>query len=232
MASVARIGSGFDLEVKACAEALQSAQKRTRIAFFLSLAACCIVVLMVLNLWESRQFLDAAVKNDAERSEYWKEYSKHVADNSFYQLPALGIQITCDDVGILGPLALLVFSLYSVIAFKAYYCQVKCAAKEPFEGSPLIRALLETEQPISKPLFFILRTLLFLPFGACLVVVCYAIVAHFLKPLPEIKANLSMAKTMDALGGILALLVFFYNLQTFLLSQKIKTEAADCIQRH
>ena len=40
MATLAETGSGYDLEVKACAEALQSAQKRTRIAFFLALAAC------------------------------------------------------------------------------------------------------------------------------------------------------------------------------------------------
>ena len=241
MASVASIGSGFDAEVKACAAALQSAQKRTRVAFFLSMAASCIVVLMVLNLWESRRFLNTLSKNYAESSEYLKEYSKHIADNSFYQLPALGIQITCDDVGILGPLALLVFSFYSLIAFKASYCQVKCATKGPFEGSPLIRALLEAEQPLEQPLcrrlYFILRAFLFLPFGACVVVACYVIVAHFLDPLhidslPEIAANLSMAKKIDALGWVLALLVFLYNRQTFLLWQETKTQAADCIRRH
>jgi hypothetical protein len=137
MASTASVGSGPDPEVKACAEALQSAQKRTRIGFFFSLAASCIVFLMVLNLFEGRHFLKSLSQSTANQPEYVKHYSKHIADNSFYQLPAFGIQITCDDIGILGPLTLLIFSFYSVLAFKACYCHVKCATNGPFEGSPL-----------------------------------------------------------------------------------------------
>jgi hypothetical protein len=235
LAGAANIGSGSDLELKACAEALQSAQKRTRVGFFFSLAASCIVVLMVLNLSESRKFLETGLYTD--QSDYAKEYSKHIADNSFYQLPALGIQITCDDVGILGPLALLIFSFYSGLAFKACYCHVKCATRGPFQGSPLIQALLETEKPLSKPLFLILRIFLFLPFVACLAVVWYGQVAHFHEPpsissLPWIWSNLTMAKRLDVIGYFCVLLVFFYNLQMFLLSQKTKSEAAACIQRH
>ncbi|MGC2695650.1 MAG: hypothetical protein WA738_07650 [Candidatus Angelobacter sp.] len=235
MARATNIGS--DLELKACAEALQSAQKRTRIGFFFSLAASCIVVLMVLNLSESRKFLENLSKNNTDQSDYAKDYIKHIADNSFYQLPALGIQITCDDVGILGPLALLIFSFYSGLAFKACYCHVKCATRGPFQESSLIQALLETEKPLSKPLFLILRIFLFLPFVACLTVVWYGRVAHFHEPpnipsLPWIWSNLTMAKTLDVIGYFCVLLVFFYNLQMFLLSQKTKSEAAACIQRH
>jgi hypothetical protein len=234
MASAASVGSGPDPEVKACAEALQSAQKRTRIGFFFSLAASCIVFLMVLNLFEGRHFLKKLSQSTANEPEYVKDYSRHIADNSFYQLPALGIQITCDDVGILGPLTLLVFSFYSVLAFKACYCHVKCATEGPFEGSPLIRALLDTEQPISKPLFFIMRVFLFVPFVASLVVVGYGIYAHFCHPLtpasfpeipPEILGDLTLAKTMDIIGCIFALLVFWFNLETFQLSKMTKKQA-------
>jgi hypothetical protein len=230
MASAANVGSGPDPEVKACAEALQSAQKRTRIGFFFSLAASCIVFLMVLNLYEGRPFLKALSQGNTNQSEYVKDYTKHIVDNSFYQLPALGIQITCDDIGVLGPLTLLVFSFYSVLAFKACYCHVKCAAKGPFEGSPLISALLETEQPISKTLFYILRAFLFVPFGASVAVVVYGIFAHFLSPLnlaslPEISENLTLARGLDVTGWILALLVFLFNLETFRLSEMTKKQA-------
>jgi hypothetical protein len=230
MASAASVGSGPDPEVKACAEALQSAQKRTRIGFFFSLAASCIVFLMVLNLFEGRHFLKSLSQSTANEPEYVKDYSKHIADNSFYQLPALGIQITCDDIGILGPLTLLVFSFYSVLAFKACYCHVKCATEGPFEGSPLIGALLETEQPISKPLFFILRVFLFVPFVASLVVVWYGIYAHFLHPLhlaslPQISGDLTLARTLDVTGWILTLMVFLFNRETFQLSEMTKKQA-------
>jgi hypothetical protein len=238
MASATNIGPGPDSEVKACAEALQSAQKRTRIGFFFSLAASCIVFLMVLNLNEGRQFvklsegplyLKPSPLSDTNQ-EYVRDYTRHIADNSFYQLPALGIQITCDDIGFLGPLTLLVFSFYSVLAFKACYCHVKCAAKGPFEGSPLIGALLETEQPISKPLFSILRGFLFVPFVASLVVVWYGISAHFWHPLhltslPGISEDLTLVRTLDITGWFLALLVFFFNLETFQLSEMTKKQA-------
>jgi|GEM_PF-3791405 len=230
MASSANVGSGPDPEVEACAEALQSAQKRTRIGFFFSLAASCIVFLMVLNLFEGRHFLESLPQSTANETEYVKDYTKHIADNSFYQLPALGIQITCDDIGVLGPLTLLVFSFYSVLAFKACYCHVKCAAEDQFKGSRLISTLLETERPISKRLFFILRVFLFVPFMASLVVVWYGIYAHFLNPAnpaswPHLSGDLTLAKTMDVIGWILALLVFFFNLQTFQLSEKTKKQA-------
>ena len=234
MASAANIGSGPDSEVKACAEALQSAQKRTRIGFFFSLAASCIVLLIVLNLYEGRQFLKLSERREFNPSsqsntnqEYVKDYAKHIADNSFYQLPALGIQITCDDIGALGPLTLLIFSFYSVLAFKACYCHVKCAAEGRFEGSPLISALLETEQPISKPLFFILRCFLFVPSVASLVVVLYGVYAHFCHPLnlPEISENLTLARILDIMGWILALMVLWVNFETFLLSGMTKKQA-------
>jgi hypothetical protein len=151
MEGIPKNNADFPLETKACAEALQAVQKRTRIAFFLSLTISCIVVLMVLNLWESRQFRNTNLTPDTQQKlEYLKGYAQHVADNSFYQIAALGIQITCEDVGILGPLALFVFSLYSAITFKACYRHVKCAANELYEDSLLIRALLETERPLDK----------------------------------------------------------------------------------
>jgi len=231
MASAANVGSGPDSEVKACAEALQSAQKRTRIGFFFSLAASCIVFLMVLNLFEGRHFLESLSQSTANETEYVKDYTKHIADNSF--LSATGAWHSdhmCDDIGVLGPLTLLVFSFYPVLAFKGCYCHVKCATKGPFEGSPLIRALLETEQPISKPLFFILRVFLFVPFVASLVVVWYGIYAHFLHPpnlasWPHLSGDPTLARTVDIIGWILALMVFLFNLETFQLSGMTKKQA-------
>src|SRR5216684_7168039 len=151
MAGIPKNSADFPLETNACAEALQAVQKRTRIAFFLSLTISCIVVLMVLSLWESRQFRNTNLTPDTQQKlEYLKGYAQHVADNSFYRIAALGIQITCEDVGILGPLALFIFSLYSAITFKACYRHVKCAANELYEDSLLIRVLLETERPLDK----------------------------------------------------------------------------------
>jgi hypothetical protein len=232
--------AGFPLETKACAEALQAVQKRTRIAFFLSLAISCIVVLMVLNLWESRQFRNTKLTLDTpEKMEYVKEYGQHVADNSFYRISALGIQITCEDVGILGPLALFVFSLYSAITFEACYRHVKCAANELFENSLLIRVLLETELPLAKaehPLGrfekyienWMPRLFLFLPSVACLAVIFYDRGAHWLPPLAGdplrelINGNHHLVIILDVIGILFSLVVLYCNWLTFQFSRKTK----------
>jgi hypothetical protein len=232
------------VETKACAEALQSVQRRTRIAFFLSLAISCIVVIMVLNLWESRQFRNTKLMlNTPEKMEYAKAYSQHVADNSFYRVTALGIQITCEDVGILGPLALLVFSLYSAIAFEACYRHVRRAANELFENSLLIRILLETELPLAKPEQsleqplnrfekylenWMPRLFLFLPFAACVAVILYDIFAHWIPPLAGdplaelINQNRSMVVILDVIGIVFTLVVLYCNWLTFQLSRETK----------
>jgi hypothetical protein len=230
----------FPLETKACAEALQSVQKRTRLAYFLSLAISCIVVLIVLNLWESRQFRKTKLTPDTpEKMEYLKEYSQHVADNSFYRITALGIQITCEDVGILGPLALFVFSLYSAIAFEACYRHVKCAANELFENSLLIRILLETELPLAKAEQrlggfekylenWLPRLFLFLPFAACIAVILYDIFAHWFHsptedPLAQlINGNRYTIIILDVIGIVFTLVVLYCNWLTFQFSRETK----------
>lgn len=232
--------ASFDLKEKTCAEALQAAQKRVRIAFFLALAASCIVLLMVANLWQSLQVRRTALighPSPEQQTEYLKEFSKHIADDSFYEIPALGIQITCEDVGILGPLGLLIFSFYCVVAFKGCYCQVSCAVKEEFEKSPIIMALLESEGagPLPKSMFFILRASLFLPVTACALVILYEVFAHPLHgleidPLREILIqNHGMVLFFDFVGIGLALLVFFANYQTFRLS---RLTSENCIKRN
>src|SRR5262249_6979594 len=138
-------GTHFDPQAKACAEALQDAQKRTRIARLLSLTASWIVLLMVLNLFEVHLLRNTTlIQGGTSDSEYLKEFSKHIAEKSFYQISSLGIQISCDDVGLLGPLVLFLFSAYLVMAFKARDCHVKCASKHVGE-SYLIETLLRTE---------------------------------------------------------------------------------------
>jgi hypothetical protein len=219
---------------------------------------------MVLNLWESRQFrsftpppetkprLNAETKaildtpetfNTLEKTEYLKQYSQHIADNAFYRITALGIQITCEDVGILGPLALFVFSLYSAITFGACYRHVKCAANELFENSLLIRILLETEVPLDKseqPLGRygnylenrIPRLFLFLPTVACGAVIFYDIFAHLLPPqygdpLAElIKQNRLMVISLDVIGVVFTLAVAHCNWLTFRFSGETKKVVA------
>jgi len=194
---------------------------------------------MVLNLWQSRQLLDDLAKDNDHMSEYVKNLRKHMADNSFYQLPTLGIQITCEDVGILGPLALLAFSLFSVTAFKSLLCHVKCGTKG-FEENSLIRALLEIEYPLDtkhaldKYLIFGLRTFLFLPLAACLFVIAYGVMWHFFYPpnitsFPEIAKNIPVAKMMDVIGCIFALLVLVCNWHAVSLSNRIETAAREAI---
>lgn len=178
--------------VKACEKALQTAQKRVRLAFFLTMGASCIVLLIVLNLRNSLLVHNALLHASVpDKFDYLKEYSKQVADQSFYQIPALGIQITCDDIGLLGPLTLLVFSLYSFITLKACRCHVRCAASHRGDnGNTVIDALLEVEQPfagssgfvtrvVSGLVFFLGQLLQFLPLGACIVVIFYWKYAHF-----------------------------------------------------
>lgn len=226
--------SGFNLEIKACAEALQSTQKRARIALFLSLAASCIVLLMVSNLWESRQFRDTnLIKAAADTPDYLKEFSKHIADDSFYQIPVLGIQITCEDVGLLGPLALLVFSLYSLMAFRACDGQIRCAGK--LTDISLINNLLENEMlpDLVNPLY---RVWLFLPFIACLGVIAYAIVAHFQAPLASdplreiLSTNRGTAQALDVVGWVLTALVFWLNFQAYGALRRAKDDTNDCIK--
>lgn len=229
-----------DLEKKACAEALQAAQKRARTAFFLSIGASCIILLMVFNLWESHQLRKTNLMSAGNQSEYVKQIISHVADSDYYQIPTLGIQVACDDVGLFGPVALFVFSLYSVMAFKALQTHVQCAAKEPFADSPLITTLLETEQPPPsfEKLSAVFRALLLLPFLACLAVTGYVIYAHVPRPpqtdpLYEILTTVrATGIVLDLLGIVFTVLVFICNRQSYRDSKTTKDAAAKCLRQH
>lgn len=226
----------FTLEMKTCAETLQSAQKRMRIAFFLSLSASCIVSLMVFNLWESRRLRSTElIKSSTSDPEYLKEYSKHIADDSFYQLPALGIQIACDDVGFLGPLALLVFSFNSLMAFKACNCQVECAGR--FAEAEVVNTLLKSEMLPGLPKF-LYCFLLLLPFIACTGVAAYRISAYFYgaplsDPLHDILSkDRTIAEHLDMGGLILVVFVLICNVQVVRSLDATKTKTEECIKRH
>ena len=230
-----------DLEKKACAEALQATQKRTRTAFFLSIGASCIVLLMVFNLWESHQLRQTnLIRSTGDQSDYVKQITSHIADSSYYQIPTLGIQVACDDVGLFGPLALFVFSLYSAMAFKALRTHVQCASREPFSDSPLITTLLETEQPPPslEKLSAVFRALVFVPFLACLAVAGYAIYAHIPRPpqtdpLYEILTTVrATGLVLDLAGIVFTILVFICNRQSYRDSKTTKDEAAKCLYRH
>lgn len=225
----------FDLEVKTWTEAFQATQKRTRAGVLLSAFASCIVLLMVFNLCEARKLRNlGSISGKAESSEYMKEVSRHVADESFYQLPSLGMQITCDNVGLFGPLALLVFSLYSVIAFRAFDCQIKCGAN--FPNSDFKKTLLETSQ--FNNVFsatHLLRFLLFLPSIGCLLVIAYVIYAHILPPMPGDPLNeirnqtLTEARILDLLGLLCAVMVLIYNFRTLKFFHESQEKIRRCL---
>lgn len=233
-------GTNFDLQAKACCEALQAAQKRARLAFFLSLAASCVVALMVFNLIESYRLRNTEfIKNDGGKTEYQKEISKHIADNSFYELPSLGIQITCDDVGIWGPLTLFLISFYAAMAFRACYIHVHCASDKRFAGMYLIQTLLDTQRLWNLPKFqYQIASVLqfcmsFLPFVVCIFVTGYVIYARVFfpaqgDPLSEIIIkNRSIAIIMDIAGGSFTLLVLFQNGLTW----KAQTSINKCLSQ-
>lgn len=227
--------SGSNSGAKACADALQSAQNRVRLAFFLNMGACCIVLLIVINLWNSLLVHNELAKGDAGKSEYLAEYSKKIADQSFYQIPSLGIQISCDDIGLLGPLTLLVFSLYSFAALRVSRCHVKSAASH--RGDALIDALLEIEtlpqdSVIAKWIFQIPRLLLFLPVIVCGVVVVYWVHAHFSYVIQEnqvdkvISASRPMAQFLDGSGAFFSVLVLLSNCANFVVAKAKQEDAA------
>jgi hypothetical protein len=229
--------SGPD-HAKACAEALQAAQKRVRLAFFLTMGASCIVLLMVINLANSLLIHKELIPgNSPDGSGYLTEYSKQVADQAFYQIPWLGIQISCDDVGLLGPAVLLVFSLYSFMTLRINQCHLKYAASDSIAGNLVINALLETEilpedsAGRTKWIFLIPRWLQFLPCGVCLCVAAYCVYAHFIY-VPKgtmsniINAARPLARILDAIGLlIVAPLVALANTEAFKVV-KAKAETA------
>jgi predicted nucleic acid-binding Zn ribbon protein len=222
---------------KVCGEALQAAQKRVRLAFFLTMGASCIVLLIVINLWHSLLVHNELIQDAASsKSDYLEEYSKQVADQSFYLIPSLGIQITCDDIGLLGPVALLVFSLYSFMTLRASRCHLNFATDDRIAADPLIDALLEIETPpkdsfLARCIFRIPRLLQFLPAAVCGTVVAYWLHAHFAYSLQNnpidkvISASRPMAHLLDYAGAVFGMLVLLANCASFA-SAKDKEQTA------
>lgn len=126
-----------------------STQKRARSAFFLSLIASSIVLITVFNLWFSLESALPALNGteDLGIQEAMKERIKHQVDRSYYELPLLGIEVTCDDAALFGPLVLLVFSFYSLIAFRTWHRQVMCLNRPPhrLQNGEFIMELLDVE---------------------------------------------------------------------------------------
>jgi hypothetical protein len=235
--------SSSDLQTKGCAEALQSAQKRVRLAFLLTMGASCIVLLMVINLWNSLLVHNKVIKGDTlGKSEYLAEYSKQLAGQSFYQIPSLGIQISCDDVGLLGPLTMLVFSLYSFMTLKACHCHIRCAASARFADNPLVNALLETETlPVGssrlvKHIFSIPRWLQFWPFLVCLAVAAYCIYAHFVYDIKDdllaemLTVTRPTARLLDVIGGLIVFVVALSNWAAFKITKEKEETAKSAVR--
>lgn len=92
---------------------LNEAQKRSRTAFFSSVLGSAIVLLLIWNL----SFSWSRNLPDHDDDSWWakeifKEKVKPWNSRYFYTLPLLGINMTTDDIGMIGPFALLVLALY------------------------------------------------------------------------------------------------------------------------
>lgn len=230
--------SGSDLDAKTCVEAFQAAQKRVRLAFFLTMGASCIVLLIVINLWNSLRIHNELITSDFGKSGYLEEYGKKIADQSFYQVPSLGIQISCDDIGLLGPVTLLVFSLYSFMTLRASHCHLKYTASKRIAANPLVDALLEIETLPEDSLparwvFHLPRLLQFLPVVVCGVVVVYWVYAHFFYVIQDnpidkvIKASRPMARLLDWIGLFFGCLVLLSNCAAFKAAKDKEQTAED-----
>ncbi|HET9281596.1 MAG TPA: hypothetical protein VFR24_06505 [Candidatus Angelobacter sp.] len=224
---------------KVCGEALQAAQKRVRLAFFLTMGASCIVLLIVINLWHSLLVHNELIQDAASsKSDYLGEYSRQIADQSFYRIPSLGIQITCDDIGLLGPVALLVFSLYSFMTLRASRCHLNSATDDRTAADPLIDALLEIETPpkdslLARCIFRIPRLLQFLPAAVCIAVIAYWWHAHFAYSLQNnaidkiTGASRFMARLLDYVGLFFGILVLLANCASFAAAKDKEQTAED-----
>jgi hypothetical protein len=224
---------------KVCGEALQAAQKRVRLAFFLTMGASCIVLLIVINLWNSLLVHNGLVQGGdaSSKSAYVEEYAKKIADQSFYQIPSLGIEITCDDIGLLGPVTLLVFSLYSFMTLRASHCHLNSVTDHRIAADPLIDALVEIETPpqdlLARRIFQIPRLLQFLPAVACCAVVAYWLKAHFAYHIQEnpidtvILTSRPMARFLDYIGVVFGALVLLANCASFKAAKDKEQTAKD-----
>jgi hypothetical protein len=230
-------------DTKACMDALQAAQKRVRVAFFLAMGASCIVLLIVINLWNSLLVHDKlANRNSPDQSQYLAEYSKKIADQAFYEIQALGIQISCDDIGLLGPAVLLVFSLYSFMTLRASYCHLKHAVSDKAAGNLLLDAVLDIETTLpedslfAKWIFRIPRLLQFLPAVVCGAVIVYWVHAHYSyviqhTPMDDvIGAARPMARFLDWSGVFFGVLVLFANCAAFNVSKEKEQTAVKAKQ--
>jgi hypothetical protein len=217
-----------------------SSQKRARSALLLSALVSCLVLITVLNLALSREKgvptlnTTAAAKVQEEHEEH-KEHIRHFVDRSYYQLPLLGIQISCDDAAIFGPLALLVFSFYSWIAFRALHHQCECVEGHTSEHD-LTRKLLQPEflpwaleRKGKGPHNYwltpkaLMRLLLFLPATAAVGLMIYELGSLFVPPYYDDQAlwltmnpvQRIIAVCFDIFGVLCTRYVIGYNRCTF-----------------
>jgi hypothetical protein len=228
-----------NIETQNWTDVVLSTQKRARSAFFLSLLVSCVVLITVFNLGLSHErgvppLNGSAPQNVQEES---KEHIKHQVDRSYYVLPLLGIQITCDDAAFFGPLALLVFSFYALIALRALDHQVKCLNRPDCRSTRgvLIMRLLEPEllpwvalDNDTRRYFLctpsrLMSLLLFLPSVAGTFTMAYEVYHFFVppyfsaQPLYQLMTTAEVVITaiLDVMGLLFTILVFVYNFRTY-----------------
>src|SRR5262249_18636404 len=139
------------------------------------------------------------------------------------------------------PLALLAFSFYSLMALRACFCHVRCAASREFAHNPLINALLGTERftddrsRFTRLLSSLPRWALFLPFLVCVATTCYWGYAHVFKLFYDssqgtlsaiLKTTRRLAIGLDLLGILATAGVWFSNRAAYRLATAKEKVAA------
>ena len=108
-------------------ESIKAAQERTRTAFLGATIASAVICLIAFNstLSFGRFLPDPPEKSEASwKEEIYKENLKAYYSRRTYTIPALGVTLSVDDIALIGPAALLIFSFYYVAASRSVKSQI------------------------------------------------------------------------------------------------------------
>lgn len=130
-------------------DAISEAQKRARVAFFLSTLATGIILAALWNLYLSwdRQWADLAYRPESwGREQLIMQQIKSWMESQLVGVPLLGLRLSVSDAAFLGSIVLLIFSFY--------YCM--CMRRENHEiGSLLVDVTNNNESYEIKHLVFL-----------------------------------------------------------------------------
>jgi len=217
-------------------KALLKAQARIRTAFFLCTIVATVLLIACFNLslsWGRTGTLPVDTP-DKSVNEAHKEEIKLWIDRRYYQVPLIGITIDIsDDIAVIGPLTLLVFSFYYLSCTRAAFTQFKSLAEifgNPTDVDPLFPGLVSSEMVLNAPddgrgypisPLTLYRALTYFPAMVALLAVCLDIKGNYWDR-PYDNPSLTFWQLMslsdrikqicfDAFGFGCAILMFSYN---------------------